>query len=67
MTHRHDTAELNTRKPLETLQAFELFAEELPTQVDFLHLSTVATISCTAPSCIGCAFTAATLSTVLPS
>ena len=48
----------------ETLRAFELYAEELPKQVDFTHLSSLACASCLGCSCAYS--TAASLGTFLP-
>ena len=38
--------------PVESLQAFELFAEELPAQTDFTTLSTLCCFSTGACSCV---------------
>ena len=62
MNHHRDG-----QKPVEqteTLWAFELFAEELPKQVDFTHLSSLACASCLGCSCAYS--TAASLGTFLP-
>lgn len=48
---------------IESLEAFELFAEELPEQTDFLMPSTFACVSTGACSCVYS--TAGTLSTKL--
>jgi hypothetical protein len=47
----NDVAQWQTAEHMDTLQAFELFAEELPAQTDFADVCTVATISTIACSC----------------
>jgi hypothetical protein len=62
-TNAGDTTYSPTREQVDNLQAFELFAEELPELHDF-SASTIACISTGACSCVFS--TAGTLSTVRP-
>ena len=57
------TTQNRSDQPLDSLQAFELFAEELPAQTDSSTLSTIACISTGACSCVFS--TAGTVSTIL--
>lgn len=51
-TNHNGTTQTQVNQPITSLQAFELFAEELPAQTDFTVLSTIACVSTGACSCV---------------